>query len=465
MMIALMTGALLIILPPRLDAPRCTVFLLKTVGSHPTVESVILKDGERLEFAVDASSEFITTLRPYGVGQSGEVVQRAQQPARGVVRCIQDEIHTTYHRPDGSEHALPVVSMEEIRRHDMRINVTGADGTRRAFWIKAGFSITPADGPVIDMFGGMIPLQPGDYAVTVETTRHAEHPVIEGRAGITFNGDHFFVEGSIEGARSGLFIVDFGAGTTVLDKAALPSDAVIEPLVGLEYSVAGVREVAGVASGLGGHVESFLGRASVDRLKFGSADFSDVTVSVVSSIPSIDGLAPIGILGLDLLSRGEIVSVDVPRPGDSAQATLEWQRSADPQPSAEIEIPFSVANNHLFIGGSIDSMEVDFMFDTGARVSIMPSELADRARLVKVGSDPRVLHGLDGTPIETHVRQADQIRLGGGQYIDVPFHTGEISVLNNWGLRSDGAILGNDFLRRFGRIEVDFGHEVVRLLD
>jgi hypothetical protein len=446
-------------------AATCNVFLLKETGSQLAIEKVILEDGEVTVFSVSATSEHITVLLPFGIGQSGDIIQRSRAEGVGIVKCSDGEIHHSYRRSDGSEKPMPVVSMADMMEYDMRVNIIGASGIREAFWIRAGQSIAKADGPVIDMFRGAIPLQEGDYSITIEVTRHEVRVPVEGKANVVFDGEHLFVEGRIQGGESGLFIVDFGAGATVVQRDALPTDSPVERLTGLEYSDGVYREIHGIAGGLGGAVESFLGKAPIGELGFGTAVFPDVSVSVVASIPDIGGKKPIGILGIDLLGRADVVSVAYDQdPEDLSSATLEWLAEGFPLPSDAFDLPFSVASNHIFIPGSIGDVDVDFVFDTGARVSIIPTDLADAAGLVSDGRDDIQLRGLDGNVVATQHRLAPQMMLGSAKMENVTFYAGEIAVLDNWGLGNHSAIIGNSFLGHFSRIQVDFLRGVIHLI-
>ncbi len=154
------------------DIGSCNVFLLKKAGNGLAVEKVMLDDGEVTVFPYNAASDHITALLPFGVGQSGDVVQREEGGGNGIVRCTGGEIRVTYTGADGSEHVMPPVKVEDMLGYDMRVNVIGANGLKEAFLIRAGQTVATASGPVIDMFGGMIPLQKGDYSITTETSVH-----------------------------------------------------------------------------------------------------------------------------------------------------------------------------------------------------------------------------------------------------------------------------------------------------
>jgi predicted aspartyl protease len=448
------------------DSQSCSVFLLKTVGSKPSVEKLILSDGDTAEFDMTPSSGYITVLLPFGVGQSGEVVQSAKPKAKAVVHCDGGFIRTIYYRDDGTEHSMPAITVEDMASHNMRVNVTTADGPQAAFLIRAGSVVDRADGPVIDMFRGLIPLEEGDYSVTVETTVYEEPAAVRGSAPVIFDGNHFFVEGSLPGGPTGKFIVDFGAGSTVLARNALPDDAQIDALIGIEHSEEGSRTVAGVAGGLGGSVESFLGRSTVAELTFGTVSFEDVRVGVVSGMPDIGGMQPIGILGLDLLDRAPVVSLSY-RTEDAGNAAteIEWRDAARTNSSDAVDVPFSIASNHMFIEGSIASNDADFVFDTGARVSIISRDLAIQTGLSLVEGSERELRGLDGNAVGVELRQADEVVLGDQRFRDLSFHAGQIDVLEAWGLGESGAILGNDFLQRFQRVEIDFGRSLILFVE
>jgi predicted aspartyl protease len=309
------------------------------------------------------------------------------------------------------------------------------------------------------MFGGMIPLQQGDYAITTEVTPHTDAQQVEGKAPLVFDGRHLFTRGHAGGA-AGSFIVDVGAGSTVVTEEFLPEGTSIARLKGIEYSDHGTRIVDGSAGGLGGTVESFLGKAVLPVLTIGSVTFHDLSVSVISDMPSFNSKNPVGILGLDLLSRADQVSIQY----ESDEASLVWENGDIVVGEAIVEIPFTMAGNHLFIEGRIDGTPVSLVLDTGARLSMIPSPLAREAAMASAGLPLEMLRGLDGTPVEVSAATADQFTLGEAEFSDVVFHVGDFAVLESWGLQKNGGILGNDFLQRFREVRFDFRNQIARFI-
>jgi predicted aspartyl protease len=430
----------------------CRLFVLKELGGDVIVDAVAVPPGGRVEIT---GEDIITFVLPFGPGQSGDVVQRDKGKATTIARCENGDLKVGVRLADGREREFPPVSLNDLAGYDVRVSVIGGNGSKNVFMIRGYADVQVASGPAIDMFGGVIPLGPNDYAVTSEVSLHEPLPPAFGEAALRFEKDLLLVTATLAG-RSGPFIVDFGAGGTVVSHSALPPDTPIKKVTAIEYSADGRRELAGTMGGAGGEVAGFLGNAALDEVRIGDITFRDVTVRVIDRMPDFDGLEVMGILGLDLLGRGGVVTFGyhegsklIMTPGDSRLTA-----AAD-----FIEVPFRLASKHIFLGASVDGHAADAILDTGARASILAEKLAVRAGVELSSETAREFKGLDGKPIPAKRATIRELELGGTSLGSAIFYAADLEVFSSFGLADSGMLLGNDFLRQHRAVRIDFERE------
>ena len=188
--------------------------------------------------------------------------------------------------------------------------------------------------------------------------------------------------------------------------------------------------------GAGGEVPSFLGNARPGDLVVGGVTFPDVTVQVIESIPEFGDREIVGILGLDLMQLCERIYFEYPRGGSGLMAMGERHALAETDaPTAEV--PFHIVAKHIFFDGEVNERPVSFLFDTGARSSILSESIAREAGLTEVeGVKKGELRGLDDNPVESTAVVIDRMTLGQWLHSDVPILAADLSVFLSLGLRS-----------------------------
>lgn len=446
---------------PGAAAETCRLLLLVERGDSVAVETVALPEGE--EVAV-SRADLITVLLPFGPGQSGDLVQRARRSAETRARCARDTLFVRYRQPDGSFRALPPVPVADLSAYDMRVNITGADGWKAAVRISGYRDLVADAGPVIDMFQGRIPMAPGDFAITTEVSRRAERPRLSGRAPLRYQGGLIFTEVTGAGGRRGLFVVDLGAGATVVAREFLPPGAEIEPIEGVEHSAQGTRRVPGAMHGAGGEVRSLLGSAALVDLRIGEVAAGEVRANVVEALPELGGAPVAGILGLDVLSRASRVRLERDAE-DHGTLTFASARPVgqDAARADGIVVPFTLVANHILLAGAVDGVPAALVLDTGARASLLPIAFAQEARLPAGPGEARELRGLDGRALAAEPVWVRELRLGETSVPDVVFYATDLTAVASLGLEPNSGLLGNDFLSRYHALEVDHEAQVVRL--
>lgn len=457
----MMIPVFLMIISLSSSAARCAhIFLLRETFGRVEIEKVEIDDGDVMTLD---GEDVITVVIPLGIGQSGDLVSSDMRRGTITVRSTGGELHISKKHDDGREMAYPVVKIEDLSAYDVRVNIAGGDGRKKAFRIRRYEEAEEDDGPVIDMFAGKIPLEDGDYSITLEISAADAEANVYGETTIFYERGFLLTEGALSDGRKGWFIVDFGASGTLVSKEFLPAYIDIAEVKGLEYSDRGRREIKSVMSGAGGDVTGFLGSANPGDLIFGDVIFSDVSVKVIEVIPEFGTRKIAGILGLDLMKLCDRIAFEYPRSGPGV-LMMGDRHSLSETDAPSAEVPFYLVAKHIFLDGEVNEVPVSFLFDTGARSSILSDSKAKKARL-NDSADGRKgeVRGLDGNPIETRSVIADRLRLGEWLRSDVPFLSADLSVFESIGLRQGGGIIGNDFLDDYQLVEIDFERNVVSL--
>jgi predicted aspartyl protease len=447
------------------DEPHLHLLYLDSNGFR--LEPLQLKSGESRSFVIDRESELVDVIYTVGTGTSGNVIQRSTNSYTVTIRRDGDTYHSTSTTGAGRTRTLPPLSIADLGADRMRLDITAADGREKAFVIEAGLHVqSNVSGPVMDMFQGLVPLAPGDISIATRTERidtGAARPAAVGEAELVYDKGLLFTRASPGSGAPLEFIVDFAAGATVIAKSALPGGVVIQVVEGVEYSEDGPRKIQSTMKGAGGDVSGFLGTAILQELTVGTLVFRNVKVSVLSSLPELGGHNPAGILGMNLLSRANLACLTYPTPGKVGHLRLAEESHVKSDES--ISFPFTRVGNHLFVAGAVDDAPVTFIFDTGARRAHLHSEVAKAAGIaVRPDDDPAGTRGLDGQKMETHLVEAEELRLGEAAFARVPFVVADMPVFQSIGLGTSAGLLGNTFLDRFAEVEIDFEQEIIRLV-
>lgn len=424
-----------------------SIFVLARNQNTFEIERIVIPESTDVRLPVGT----VSPILPIGPGQSGDIIQGGDTATEIIVRNTDGGIEVEFHRSDGSVKTNPPVALSTLRSYDIRVNVIAGTGLRKAFVIEAYETVRAAGGPVIDLFRGMIPLKQSDVSTTLVTTpRTVRSATLEGEAPLTYSGGLIFTSVRDDAGDTVDFIVDFGAGATVVSKEFLPEGLEIRELIGVERSEAGDKIVKGSMGAAGGDVESFLGQSTLNDFEFGTIHIPQLTVNVVSEIPSFDGRRVGGIIGMNILQLACAAEISYEEQG---KITL-GRGEAVPEPN--VAIAFSMAARHIFIEGKLDSVAVSYLFDTGARFSIISEDVPGRIGATLNADSRRTIRGLDGRPVQANSTSPIGILLGDHQLGANQFVVADLPVLRGMGLQDNGAILGNDVLSRFSRIRVDF---------
>jgi predicted aspartyl protease len=445
------------------DEPHLYVLHLTDEGFR--LEPLRLRNGESRSFVSDSDSDVVDVIYPVSEGQSGNLVQRSSNRYTLTVRRDGNTYLSSTRSSTGRARGLPPVAIADLGEYRIRVNATAADGRKAVFIIDDGTQTRrETGGRVIDMFQGMIPMSAGDVSITTEIEKPKPLPAVHGEAGLVYDAGLLYTKVSLAGGAPSEFVVDFAAGGTVVGRSALPRGAEIQPVIAVEYSEKGSREIRGQMQGAGGEVQGFLGRTVLPELAVGNMIFRDVEVSVLASMPELGGHTPSGILGMDLLTRADVACVSYADQGKPGHLRLGKASHVSGVKAAVV--PFRKAGNHLFVEGKVEDAPVTFVFDTGARRAHLHPAVASAAGLTLRADDhSEGTRGLDGKKMDTRLTTSDRFHLGSSHFRNVPFVVADLPVFRAIGLGEDAGLLGNTFLERFTEIEVDFRNEILRFVD
>lgn len=438
------------------------IYVLRLTSQGLRLDPVAIADGQTLTFTLGLESNVVDLVLPFSPGHSGNLTQREKGPAVLRVTRTGDTLIPRLTKADGTSRNLPEVSLAALQRYAIRVNVTGA--REKAVFVIEDGAARRADGPVVDIFGGKIPIGPHDYAITTVVTEAAP------RADVTGTAELFMLGGDLEGflvARSrlandtqGNFIIDAGATGSVIEKPALPPGVEVRPMTAIEVSDRGTREMPGTMSGAGGEVAGLLGSVTLPELRLGRIVFRDAETAVLERLPDLGGGRISGIIGQNLLRRAEHVSITLPEgPGATGVLTLGGPPADAPE---AVELPFTEVHGHMFVSAKLGDRPLTFLLDTGARRSTVPRSCAEALGMEL--SDGEGVRGLDGTAVPTKNGVAPPLGLGAAIIEGLDVVVVDLPVLVQMGLGDSAGVLGMDVLRRFAGFEIDYPAKVLRLL-
>lgn len=458
----------------RATAEDARVFVLKKAGNDVALEAVVLRDGETKEFA-HANGD-ITVVFPQSAGRAGDFI-RLSMGFRFRVQLSQGAVSVKLIQPSGAERVLANLTSADMRKYDVRLNVT-AKTLRRAFVIRAAESIVQDSiAPVTDMFRGQIPFMGEDYALTIETLQRPSATMLAGETAITIlpipgaeSARYLMLRGSIGGGKEGDWVLDLAAASTLVARSALPNNTTVEKALMTEISGRGQRSVPMSIGGAGGSVEG-LGAIKLPEIRFGTLTVTNEEVFVADSLPRIGGRAIAGILGMDILRRADGITLEFL---SETQGVLRCAAVIPPEKilAGSSPVPISFANGHLFARGEATSavgvsIAIACLFDSGSPYSFVGQNLEQC--VAPNSAQSASARGLDGKPITTREGVLQQFRVRGAaaadgqEYLRQSVKIATLPVITNMGANMPILLLGNDFLLRHKVIAIDFVRSVAYL--
>ena len=437
------------------------VFLLKATPAGMVVEKVLLPEGQTLVFQCTPESGYVDVVLPVGPGGSANLAQTGAGRLL-IARCQDGQIQVT-ERAGEKEWQRPPRSARDLAEYDIRVCVTGADGRGWAFVISQYEEVTQDTiGPVVDLFAGRVPLGPGDYVICTDTYSASAGLPATGAAPADYER-YLFVRGRLPGGREGDFVLDLGAGQTVVAKAFLPADVEIREAGMVQYSAGQKEMLKYEPGGATGKVPGVLGHATLSRLVFGGIAFDDASVAVLPELPDVFGRPVVGILGIDLLRRAEVLRLVYP--GDGRPGRLELRKQPSDAPNGGTVLPFSLVNLHVMVRALVNSVPVSLILDTGAPEPFLDAQAAKAAGVETQQGSAQDVRGLDAGSAQASQGVIREISLGARRDTNVSTRISALPVFDQFRAHGQAVgLLGNEFLAAVGGVEIDFGRQALRLL-
>jgi hypothetical protein len=123
----------------------------------------------------------------------------------------------------------------------------------------------------LNMFQGKVPLEEGDVAVTTQVNEPATQGSgdLVGTVALEALGPYAGIPVALPGDREGAFILDLGASRSLVARDFLDPEIPTQPMVAVEHSAQGVRELAGTAQAAGGSAKGVGSTADVPWVRVG----------------------------------------------------------------------------------------------------------------------------------------------------------------------------------------------------
>lgn len=436
------------------------LFVLKSAEGRLVVEKVELADGQEQSFSCDEASGVVDVIFPVGPGGSGSLARRSDQRTISVRRNGND-ISVLDRAGNGKQWQRPTRSLDDLSTQDIRISVISHEGLRRAFLIRNYAEVAPDPVEfVVDMFAGKVPTQPGDFVIHTETYRSKLIDPIEGSLPIEYN-KYLYTTGTLDGGRTGTFVVDLGAGQTFVARDFLPPDAEISDVGVAQYSAAGKEILKYAPQGATG-VTTVLGSARLSTLSLGGLKYKDVEVAVMPKLPELGERRIDGIIGLDLLRRNRFLAIEFGAAG-AREGTLRLGSKQSGWAAGGQAVPFALINSHLVVPAKVNTKQVAFIVDTGAPLCVLDENAAKATGVKSEESPTKSVSGVGAGSVSVHQGRMAELRLGDFTSKDVDSMVGALPIFAQLRVHNQSVgLFGNSIISRLGRLEIDFLENQIR---
>lgn len=452
-----------LIKPQNNNYTGCNCFLLVEQNDILSIEKIFV-DNNTVQVVND--KKVISVILSWGEGMSGDMIKKEKREGMFIVQCKEGVLKVKHKSKDGSEKSLPDVSVNELKKLDIRINVTGGKGIKKAFIIKNYSTFLNDDGPVLDMFGGKIPINDGDFLITTETKSqiNVDH-IIRGSVEYELKNNWIIVPVYFENNQKMNFILDLAATSTVISRKILPAGVEINKVEMITYNSSTNDTSNSSMQGATGTLtdDIFLGKALIPVLNIGTIDVINTNVSVLESFPQkLEELGVAGILGLDILEQSSKIKIIGINNSETKTITFNGE---DNDIAQEFTLPIKKAGGLFFTDGLINSHQVEFVIDLGARETILSKPLFEKMndRSFSVIDRGKTITGIDGKPSNAFVISASEFQLSSYKFENQQIVISDIAALQSYGLQNTSALLGMNFFNRFDAVEIDFNNRALNL--
>jgi len=441
----------------------CNFFLIKEENNDIAIEKVLLNKDEVRVFRDKNLISYILVFDPGS--KSGDLMKKDQRLDGIIARFADGKILTSIIKQDGTKKKMPDIDIKKAKNIDIRFSITGANGYEKAYLIEKYNTIKTDNGPVLDVFGGSIKLEKGDFSMLTECTESMGTVVIEGSVPYEIYNGWITIFCTLPNGKSGRFVVDFGATTTVIEQKFLQRDAIIQKYQIVEYSSDGIKRSNAIIPGATGSVDNIEGTTILSELILGDIKLNDFKATVVKSFPEIfHDYEIMGILGRDLLMKTE--KIDIRNLNESnAQQNIIFSSNFNKEAECDYILPLKIAGGHLFIDGHIQNVPITFLFDSGSGKSNIDKKFLENNNISYniMSGTKTTLTGLDGKGIDHELIKLKRVNLNKIDIDEMEFYIGDTFILKHMGFKDDTALLGMNFLKHFKNVCFDFSSNNILL--
>jgi hypothetical protein len=443
-------------------ADSTVVFVLKRTDSGYQIDQMPIAKNNALKLDVNRETGIIDIILPVGPGGSGNLIQD------GLIRSFVvyfdgQSLSVTSELASGKQQSLPPQSLSDLRDYKTHLSVTGGDGSSARFIVNA-YSEVHIDsiGPLMDMFGGHMPMNPGDYSIFLNTERIDQGHAITGEMPLFYSGRYLFVDVISPTGKKGLFAVDIGAASSIMRESFLPDDVGTSEVFMMEYSSGGTRQLKYAPGGATGPVENVVGTATLDFVTVGGLKFEQAAFNVMESLPDLHGRRIDGIIGLDILKAARFLTLRYNADNGNA-ASLRFSNDV-PEDDFSAQIPFVSIRKIMYVRGQIDSRDILFILDSGSPGCMLQPEAAEALKSVVILDSSITYKGAGGQVEEGKLAMIERMSLSGIEFTDVPCDLGNLFNLSTLVPGQLGGLIGNSILSRLSSVIIDFEKSTVSLI-
>ncbi|MBE2218649.1 MAG: aspartyl protease family protein [Ignavibacteria bacterium] len=432
-----------------------SVFLLKKSDTGLEIEKISIAENETEVFVCGESEGCITLILPVSAGTSGDFVKAGNKSVM-IARFTEGKLKISVQKPDGTQKELLSKTPEELSRFDIKVNVISTD-VKKVFKI-SGYEKAEADdsSPVIDMFQGNIPMNPGDYSITTEITDAEKSMKLEGVFDIRHHGGYYFTELVLNNSQKVNAVIDLAAAQSFLTRSAVPEGVNTFKTSSSMISADGSESVESSLSGFGGSLTG-LEACSITESSLGSIKTGNWTYYVIDSLKTVDGVKIEAIIGLDILRNADFITMQIPAEQNGKCFLSSKSMLKEPEET----IPFTLSQGHIFFKGLVNGTESSFLLDSGSPFCIFPMSTA---KMFNVNTTTgKKIFGADGNEIKTETGSIENITIGsiGIKNIDCLFT--DSPIFAKYGLESNGGLIGTSLLNMLQLLEIDLTSQVLRI--
>jgi hypothetical protein len=354
-----------------------------------------------------------------------------------------------------TQKSLPPMDTRLLQNTSIRVNIRTGNNQDKVFRIDQYQQIQADDGPLVDLFGGKIPLQAGDVSITYETTSTTTARR-SGKMVARFAHGWLLAELELADGQRGQVVLDTAATTSVISRRVLSEQAEIRPVESVEFSEGDIkRQTAAMAAATGDVAsQTLLGKTTLQAVTCGGLQIDQHEFNVLSEFPQeLTDLGIIGIIGLDWLAAGERLQINQTA-ADNYELILGGDFSQLPlEESVQLQSAFGL----WFVPVTIAGQPASLLLDTGARYSLLHANHNRPLSFIgKPLQEAQQVAGLGGQQSKMDRFEFESLQLRELHLRPWQALVGDVKIFDSLGIKTVDGICGMNVLRQANRLAIDF---------